>query len=197
MIEAIAGIGTAFGLAGSAGLNAYIPLLMVAIAAHYPLNNPLINLGEPYNVIGEPWAIMIIVILLLIEMLVDKVPAIDTLNDGVQTFIRPAAGAFLFAANAGVITDMHPALALGAGLIIAGGVHTAKGVARPVVTASTAGTGNWLVSLGEDVLSFGMTMMAFFMPFLALIIILFVMGFLVYVLYRFRKRKQRKEMFKM
>ena len=197
MIEAIAGIGTAFGLAGSAGLNAYIPLLIVAVASHYPLNNPLVELGEPYNIISEPWAIMIIAILLLIEMLVDKVPAIDTINDGIQTFIRPAAGAFLFAANSGVITEMHPALALGAGLIIAGGVHAAKGVARPVVTASTAGTGNWLVSLGEDVLSVGMTFIALIMPFLAMIIIMFIMGFLVYVLYRFRKRKERDQLFKM
>ncbi len=197
MIEAIAGISTAFGLAGSAGLNAYIPLLIVAIAGHYPLNNPLVQLGEPYNIISEPWAIMIIAVLLLIEMLVDKIPAIDTLNDGIQTFIRPAAGAFLFAANSGVITEMHPALALGAGLVIAGGVHAAKGVARPVVTASTAGTGNWLVSLGEDVLSLGMTLIALIMPFLAMIIIVFIMGFLIYVLYRFRKRKEKNAMFKM
>jgi len=193
MIEAIAGIGTAFGLAGSAGLNAYIPLLIVAIASHFRF----IELGEPYNIIGEPWAILIVTILLLIEMLVDKVPAIDSINDGIQTFIRPAAGAFLFAANSGIITDMHPALAVGAGLIIAGGVHAAKGVARPVVTASTAGTGNWLVSLGEDVLSFVMTLIALIMPFLAMIIIVFIMGFLVYVMYRFRKRKERNQMFKM
>ncbi len=196
MIEALAGIGTAFGLAGSAGLNAYIPLLVVAIAAYYPLNNPLIQLGEPYNAIGSPWAIGIIAILLIIEMLVDKVPAIDTINDGIQTFIRPAAGAFLFAANAGVINDMHPILALGSGLIIAGGVHTAKGMARPVVTASTAGTGNWLVSLGEDVLSFGMTITALVLPFLAAVIILFVMAFLIYVFYRFHKRRERNKMFK-
>ncbi len=197
MIEALAGIGTAFGLAGSAGLNAYIPLFVVAVAAYYPLNDPLIHLSEPYNVIGNPWAIAIIAILLMVEMLVDKVPAIDTINDGIQTFIRPAAGAFLFAANAGVITDMHPILALGAGLIIAGGVHTAKGVARPVVTASTAGTGNWLVSLGEDVLAISLTLISLIMPFLAAIIILFVMAFLIYVLYRFRKRRERNEMFKM
>ena len=196
MIEAIAGIGTAFGLAGSAGLNAYIPLLIVAVASHYPLNNPLIELAEPYNAIGSPWAIAIIAVLLLIEMLVDKIPAVDTANDVIQTFVRPAAGAFLFAANAGVINDMNPALALGAGLVIAGGVHAAKGVARPVVTASTAGTGNWLVSLGEDVLSFGMTLIALIMPFLAIIIIMFIMGFLVYVLYRFRKRKEKNQLFK-
>ncbi len=195
MIEALAGIGTAFGLAGSAGLNAYIPLLIVSIAACFPLNNPLIQLGEPYNVIGSPWAIGIITLLLIIEMMVDKVPAIDSINDGIQTFIRPTAGAFLFAANAGVISDIHPILALGAGLIIAGGVHTAKGAARPVVTAATAGTGNWLVSLGEDVLSFGMTIVALVLPFLAAIIILLVMVFLIYLLYRLRKRRERKQIF--
>ncbi|MBK7895454.1 MAG: DUF4126 domain-containing protein [Anaerolineaceae bacterium] len=122
---------SAFGLAGSAGLNAYIPLLLVALAARFPLSDPLLNLSEPYSVMGSWWAIGIISVLLLIEMLVDKVPAIDTVNDVIQTFVRPAAGAVLFAANANIVTDIHPALALGAGLLVAGGVHAVKGDDAP------------------------------------------------------------------
>ncbi|WP_420627452.1 DUF4126 domain-containing protein [Candidatus Leptofilum sp.] len=179
---------SAFGLAGSAGLNAYIPLLLVALAARFPLSDPLLNLAEPYSVMGSWWAIGIISVLLVIEMLVDKVPAVDTVNDAIQTFVRPAAGAVLFAANANIVNDIHPILALGAGLIVAGSVHAMKGVTRPVVTATTAGTGNWLVSLLEDVVAFFTSILAIFLPILGaiLFVILLFYGFRLY-----RRRKQR------
>ncbi|MCL4263156.1 MAG: DUF4126 family protein [Anaerolineae bacterium] len=180
---------SAFGLAGASGLNAYIPLLIVAVAAHYPLGDPVLKLTEPYNMLGEWWAIVIISILLIIEMLVDKIPAVDSLNDGIQTFIRPAAGAILFAANANLITDMHPAVALLAGLLVAGGVHTVKMTARPVVTAATAGTGNWAVSLVEDVTAVIITLLAIFVPILAAI--LFIIGGIAVIRF-IRRRQQRK-----
>ncbi|MEZ4517920.1 MAG: DUF4126 domain-containing protein [Chloroflexota bacterium] len=55
MIEAISGLSAAFGLSGSAGLNAYIPLLMVALASRFPLNNPLISLAKPYDLLSNWW----------------------------------------------------------------------------------------------------------------------------------------------
>ncbi len=189
MIQALGGIGAAFGLASSAGLNAYIPLLMVALAARFPLDTPLLNLSEPYDVLGSWWAIGILAVLLLIEMTVDKIPAVDTLNDGIQTFIRPAAGAILFAANANVITDIHPLLTLTAGLVLAGGVHAAKGVTRPVVTAATAGTGNWFVSLVEDVIAFFVSLFAILLPILAGILTIILIALIVR-LYRRRKRQR-------
>ncbi|HRQ41870.1 MAG TPA: DUF4126 domain-containing protein [Chloroflexota bacterium] len=180
---------SAFGLAGASGLNAYIPLLIVAVAAHYPLGDPVIKLTAPYNMLGEWWAIIIISILLIIEMLVDKVPAVDSLNDGIQTFIRPAAGAILFAANANLITEMHPAVALLAGLLVAGGVHTVKMTARPVVTATTVGTGNWAVSLLEDVTAVVVTLLAIFVPILAAFFM--IIGGVVVI--RFIRRRQRRQ----
>lgn len=179
---------SAFGLAGSAGLNAYIPLLLVALAARFPLSDPLLNLSEPYSVMGSWWAIGIISVLLLIEMLVDKVPAIDTVNDVIQTFVRPAAGAVLFAANANIVTDIHPALALGAGLLVAGGVHAVKGMTRPLVTATTAGTGNWLVSILEDIVAFFTSILAIFLPVLGVILLGFV---LIYGIRLYRRRRKR------
>lgn len=181
---------SAFGLAGASGLNAYIPLLIVAVAAHYPLGDPALKLAEPYNLIGEWWAIVIISILLIIEMLVDKIPAVDSLNDGIQTFFRPAAGAILFAANANLITEMHPAIALVAGLLVAGGVHAVKTTARPVVTATTAGTGNWAVSILEDVTAVIVTLLAIFVPILAAI--LFIIGG-IWAIRFIRRRRQRKQ----
>ena len=125
-------------------------------------------------------------------MTVDKIPAADTLNDLIQTFIRPAAGAVLFAANAQVITDLHPIVALAAGLLLAGGVHATKMVVRPAVTATTAGTGNWVVSLVEDILSFFMSLMALLVPLLGVLVVIALM--LLVVWYYQRRRQQKKQL---
>ncbi|MEM7119512.1 MAG: DUF4126 domain-containing protein [Chloroflexota bacterium] len=190
MIEAIAGIAAAFGLSGSAGLNAYIPLLIVAVAARFPLNSPWLKLSEPYDQMGSWWAIGILAVLLVIEMLVDKIPAVDTINDVINTFIRPAAGALLFAANANIITDINPILAMGAGLLVAGSVHAAKGTVRPVVTASTAGSGNWAVSLVEDIIAIFMSLLAILLPLLAGLAFL---AFVFFLFWLWRRRQQRKQ----
>jgi hypothetical protein len=190
MIEAIAGIGTAFGLSGSAGLNAYIPLLIVALAGRFPTSDPLIELSSPYDLLSSWWVIGLLVILLVIEMTVDKIPAVDTLNDGIQTFVRPVAGAILFAGSTSAINDMNPILAILAGVLVAGGVHATKGLVRPVVTASTAGTGNWAVSLTEDVIAVGMSLMAIFIPVLAGILVIIFAIAIILLIRRIRKGKQ-------
>lgn len=186
-VAALSGIGAAFGLASSAGLNAYIPLLVVALAARLPLNAPLLRLAEPYDTLGRWWVIALLVVLLLIEMLVDKIPAVDSVNDVIQTFIRPTAGALLFAANAQVITDISPALALIAGLLLAGGVHVTKGTVRPIVTASTAGTGNWAVSLAEDVTATVTSILALFTPILIGVLVILVFGLGLWLIWGWRR----------
>ena len=172
MIEAFMGISTAFGLSSSAGLNAYLPLLVVALAARY---TNLIQLNEPWDVMTSGWVIAALVVLLLIEMTVDKIPAVDTLNDGLQTIGRPVAGAILFAASSGVVGDLHPVPAFIAGLLLAGTVHTAKTIVRPAVTATTAGTGNWLVSIIEDLIALITAIMAILLPMLIALSIAFVL----------------------
>ena len=189
IITAIGGIGAAFGLSGSAGLNAYIPLLLVALAGRFPLNNPLLELSQPYDALSSWWAIGVLAILLLIEVFVDKVPAVDSVNDVIQTFVRPTAGAILFAANAQVITDIHPAITIIAGLLLAGSVHATKGVIRPVVTTTTAGTGNWVVSILEDILAFFMSVLAILLPILALLVtVLFLL-----VGFNWLRRRRQKQ----
>lgn len=189
VIAALGGIGAAFGLSGSAGLNAYIPLLIVALAGRFPLENPLIELTQPYDALTSWWTIGVLVILLLIEMFVDKVPAVDSINDVIQTVIRPTAGAILFAANAQVITDISPVITIVAGLLLAGSVHVTKGVIRPVVTTTTAGTGNWIVSIIEDVIAFFVSILSVLIPILALLITIF---FLFIGFNWLRRRRQKR-----
>ena len=172
-MEALTNVFSAFGLSSAAGLNAYLPLLVVALTARF---TNLIQLNEPWDVLTSWWVIGVLVLLLVIEMTVDKVPAVDTINDGINTFIRPVAGAILFAASSGAVGDVHPVLAIICGLLVAGGVHAVKATARPVVTATTGGLGNWLVSLSEDVVSFVTAVLAILVPvFLVFLMLLFVL----------------------
>jgi hypothetical protein len=190
IVAALGGVTAAFGLASSAGLNAYIPLLMVSLAARFPAHDPFLRLAEPYDIMASWWVIGLLAFLLLIEMFVDKIPAVDTINDVIQTFVRPAAGAVLFAANANVVTEINPVLAIVAGLLVAGSVHTAKGVARPMVTATTAGTGNWLVSVLEDVGAVVLSILSILVPIVVGLVFIIVAALVA--IHFLRRRQQRK-----
>jgi hypothetical protein len=185
---ALGGISAAFGLASSAGLNAYIPLLVVALASRFPAGEPLLNLAEPYSLLGSWWAIALIALLLVVEVTVDKIPAVDTINDAIQTFVRPTAGALLFAANADVVTEMSPVLALVAGLLLAGGVHATKATVRPVVTATTAGTGNWVASTLEDLAAVFISVMSLLIPVIMGLLLVFLFAYIIAWVVRRRRR---------
>ncbi|MDZ4159961.1 MAG: DUF4126 domain-containing protein [Anaerolineaceae bacterium] len=158
----IFGVFSAFGLSASAGLNAYIPLLSVALLAKY---TNLIRLSPPWDSLTSWWVIGLMLALIVIEFFADKVPVVNHVNDLVQTLVRPAAGAIVFAASARVITEIHPILSLALGLLIAGGVHTVKAAAfRPAVTAVTGGAGNVPVSILEDIVSTVVSILAIVVP---------------------------------
>jgi len=159
--QAFLSLTTAFGLATAAGLNAYIPLFLVALLSRI---SSLVTLSEPYDVLSSWWIIGALAVLMAIEILVDKIPAADTANDIIGTFIRPAAGAILFAASTRVI-GLHPVIAALCGVILAGGVHAAKAAGRPVVTATTAGVGNPVVSAVEDAVAFVTSLLATLAPY--------------------------------
>jgi glucan phosphoethanolaminetransferase (alkaline phosphatase superfamily) len=161
--EALSGIFGAFGLSASAGLNAYLPLLIVALTARF---TNLVTLGSPYNHLTNGWVILVISVLLVIEFFADRIAVLDTANDIVQTFIRPAAGAILFAASSSAISDIHPVLALVCGLIVAGGVHATKATVRPVVTGASGGLLNPVVSTAEDLLALVLTVVSILVPLL-------------------------------
>lgn len=184
-MEGLLSIFTAFGLSSSAGLNAYVPLLVVALLARV---TNLITLEPPWSALESWWVIGVLVVLLLIEILVDKVPAVDSVNDAIQTFVRPVAGAILFAASASVISDTHPILALISGLLVSGGVHAVKATARPIITGTTAGTLNPVVSTLEDVLALVIAILSILVPILcALLMLLLAIG----IVRRLRRRHRQ------
>ncbi len=173
---------SAFGLSASAGLNAYIPLLVVALLARF---TNLITLSPPWNTLENGWVIAILVLLSLVEFFADKFPAINHANDLVQTAIRPVAGAILFASSAHIITDIHPVLAMVMGLLVAGAVHTVKSVAvRPAVTATTAGAANVPVSIAEDITSTVLSIVAIILPVLIAVMLVMLGALFVWLIWR-------------
>jgi hypothetical protein len=177
---------TAFGLSASAGLNAYIPLLVVAIVARF---TDWIELSNPWNTLESWWVIGILLLLSLVEFFADKAPAVNHANDIIQTFVRPVAGAVVFAASAQV-AEINPVFAMIAGLLIAGGVHATKSVAvRPAITATTAGAGNVPVSILEDVTSTVISILAIVIPVLIAALVIIVISWLIWWLWRRANRK--------
>lgn len=178
----------AFGLSASAGLNAYIPLLVVSLLARF---TNLINLSEPWQALESWWIIGLLVILSLVEFFADKFPAVNHVNDIIQTFIRPTAGAILFAASATVITEIHPVISIAAGLLVAGTVHAIKSVViRPAVTATTAGAANVPVSMLEDAISTILSVLSIVLPIIMGIVLLTLAVLLIWWLVR-RKAKKK------
>jgi hypothetical protein len=158
---------TGLGLAGAAGLNAYVPLLGVAVLSRFQV----LSLAPPLDLLGHPLVLAVLVVLLALELLVDKVPVADHVNDVVQTFVRPAAGALLFLGGSGAAGQVPPMVLIIAGLITAFGVHATKAAVRPAVNATTLGTATPLVSAVEDLASAGTTLVAVFAPVLILLLL--------------------------
>ena len=174
---------TGLGLAAAAGLNAYIPLLIVAVLGY----TGVITLTDPFTGLDNPWVIGVLVVLLAVEVLADKIPAVDSVNDVIGTVVRPAAGAVLFAASTGVVGDFPPAVSLILGLITAGTVHGAKAAFRPVANVGTGGAAAPVVSATEDVVSIGLSLIAIFIPVLV-IVALVLLCWLAVRMWRRRRR---------
>jgi len=183
MLEALGGLG----LASAAGLNAYIPAIVIAVLDRY---TDLVTLPEQFRFLSEPWVLATLIVLLLIEEVVDKIPGADHANDVVQSIVRPVSGAVLFAASASDSFSGRVWLALIVGFVMALAVHGTKAAGRGVVNVSTAGLGAPVVSVAEDVMSLTLSLAAILFPIL-------ILGFLIMFALSVRRvsshRRRRRE----
>ncbi|BCL13625.1 DUF4126 domain-containing protein [Micromonospora sagamiensis] len=187
---------TGSGLAASAGLNAYIPLLTMGLLARY---TDVITLPAGWQWLGDGWVIAILVVLLAVEVVADKVPVVDHVNDVVQTVVRPTAGGLAFGAGSSseTVTVSDPGqffssndwMPVAMGVLIAFGVHLLKSAARPVVNATTAGVGAPVASTAEDAASVVMSVVAILVPVLVLVLLV---GLVVFVFWFLRRRADRR-----
>jgi uncharacterized protein DUF4126 len=187
---------TGAGLAASAGLNAWIPLLSMGLLSRY---THLITLPHGWVWLSNGWVLLILTILLAIELVADKIPLVDHVNDMVHTVIRPTAGGIAFGASSmsqtrtvtdpGAFFRSHQWVPIAAGVLIALGVHGVKASARPVVNATTFGIATPFVSTAEDVASLGMSLLAIVLPVIGILFLLLVLLFFATLWRRRRKRK--------
>ncbi|GAA5182381.1 hypothetical protein GCM10023322_19250 [Rugosimonospora acidiphila] len=195
MLEALTGLG----LSASAGLNAYIPLLALGLLDRY---TGLVDLPHSWQWLSNGWVLAILIVLLAIEVVADKVPMVDHVNDVVHTVIRPTAGGLSFGAASGAKTEMvtdpgkffgsHQWVPIAVGALIALCVHGFKATARPVINVSTLGFGAPIASTIEDVFSTAMSLVAIVLPVLIVVFVAALVAFFVWVRRRRRRRRAEK-----
>lgn len=193
MIAALTGAG----LSAAAGLNAFIPLVLVGIFARF---TTFIELPENLMWLQEWPTIIIALLLLASELVLDKIPGVDHVNDLIQTAVRPLVGGVIFAATAsaaeleaGQFWSDNPMIGGVAGALIALVVHTGKATSRPAVNASTGGTGAPLASFAEDATSVALSLLAIFAPVLVIIVIAGLAVAFYYIVTSGRRRRRNRE----
>lgn len=188
---------TGSGLAAAAGMNAYVPLLAVGVANRF--FPQALSLPEGWAWLSNAWVLGIIAVLLLVEVVADKVPAVDSVNDVLQTLVRPTAGGLAFGssstASTAAVTDPAAFFAsnqwvpIVVGAVIALAVHAGKTALRPAANAASAGIAAPVLSTIEDVSAVSMSLLAIVAPLLVLVG-LALLGLLGWSLWR-RARKRR------
>jgi len=186
---------TGFGLATAAGLNAYIPLLALGLLSRF---TDLVTLPHAWAWLENGWVMSIVAALLVVEVVADKIPALDSVNDVIQTFVRPTAGGIVFgsgtAAQTSAVTDPGAFAQSGQWIPIAVGVVTAlvvsltKSTVRPAANVATAGVAAPVLSTIEDVASVGLVFAAILLPVLVLVGVV-LLGWAVFRILRRRRRK--------
>jgi hypothetical protein len=186
---------TGFGLATAAGLNAYIPLLALGLLSRF---TDLVTLPHGWSWLENGWVMTIVAVLLAVEIVADKIPALDSINDAVQTFVRPTAGGIVFgsgtAAQTSAVADPGAFAQSGQWIPVAIGVVTAlavsltKSTVRPAANVATAGMAAPVLSTVEDITSVGLVFLAILVPVLVLVAVLA----LVWAVIRVVRRRRRK-----
>jgi uncharacterized membrane protein len=187
---------TGTGLAAAAGLNAYIPLLIMGIAGRIDW----IQLPSGWLWLENEWVMVILGVLFVIEIVADKVPAVDSVNDWIQTAVRPASGGIVFAGGIGTSTvavdDPGNFFSSGAwipvviGIVLALLMSLAKSAVRPVANIATGGAAAPALSTAEDGASVVLVILAIVAPVLVLIALGLVILCFVMLLRRMRRRRR-------
>jgi len=185
-------IGTAYGLAFSSGINAYLPLLSFSLSARF---FHLYKVNPNFSYVTQDWFMIALAILALADLFADKIPAVDHVWDMIHTILRPIAGAIVAAASQEQLAGpgLPVALVLGAGL--AGMMHTTKATTRVISTATTAGFLNTIISFIEDIIVVFTTVLSLFLPIVMVILLILFVGVFLLAVPRvvriLRKRRQR------
>ncbi|GMV13537.1 MAG: DUF4126 domain-containing protein [Polyangiaceae bacterium] len=173
----VTAVALGIGLAATAGLRAWLPLLLAGGLARLGV----LELGEAFGFVSSTPALVLFGVATIAEIVADKVPAIDHALDVISTVVRPAAGALLAASALYQVKDPLVALVIGlcVGAPVALGPHAAKSALRAASSATTAGIANPLVSFVEDALAIGLFIAVVILPVISVAVLATVIWLLV------------------
>jgi Domain of unknown function (DUF4126) len=181
-VDAVTGYFTALGLSTAAGLNAYIPLLVVGLFSRY---TDLIELPAPWDHLGDPLVLGIVAAVGVADFVGDKIPIVDHVLHLLGIAVAPVAGGILALAAANAL-DVDPGFSAVLGVVAALATQVGRTAARPAATATTGGAGNSLVSLGEDGASGTLSVTSIVWPVVAAILAVVVLVLVVVFWRRWR-----------
>jgi len=181
-VESLVLAGLGVGLASIAGVRAFVPLALLALFARlgFVVTPEVLGLRIAWTLV------LVLSALAALEIVLDKVRALDPAFGYVMVPIRTVAGAVLFATMYGALLDAVPALV--AGGAVAALVAVLEVALRPSPGGSSAGVSTAFLSAMEDVVAVLGGVVGFFVPFLPLLFV----GFLLFFFNRIRKRRGRK-----
>jgi hypothetical protein len=190
---------TGTGLAAAAGLNAYIPLLLVGLSSRFL---DWIQLPPAWAWLENEWVLVVLGVLFVIEVVADKIPVVDTVNDWIQTIVRPAAGGILFGSGTSsetvAVTDPAEFFAsnqwvpIVIGIVLSLVVHAGKTFARPAANAVTAGVAAPVLSTLEDISSVVLSLLAILFPVLVIVGVIGLAAGLIALFRRMRRRRRER-----
>ncbi|MEH3052405.1 MAG: DUF4126 domain-containing protein [Patulibacter minatonensis] len=171
---------SAFGLSGASGLNAWLPLLLVAVLGRAGW----IDLDASFAELERMPVILALLALFVLDFVADKLPAVDHAMHLAGGVVHPVVGAALFESQAGGDVPLVPSLLLGAA--VAGSLHAARAMARPAINGVSGGTGAPIASTMEDIAALLLTVVAFVIPALAGVVVALMLVGAVFVVRRAR-----------
>lgn len=165
-------LGYAMGSAWLSGLSLYLTVATLGLLQRFGFAHLPGDLAQ----LGNWWIIGIAGGLYAIEFIADKIPAVDSIWHAIHTFIRIPAGAILAASAFGNFDPMVRTIAMLVGGTVALSSHGTKAVTRLGANASPEPFSNGILSVAEDVLTFGSAILMVFHPIVILCVVIIFVG---------------------
>ena len=164
----------ALGSAWTSGINLYATATVLGLLQKFGFA----KLPGGLDILDNWWIIGVAAFLYAVEFFADKIPYLDSIWDVVHTFIRVPAGLIVaYAATNNLDPSIYiPAALLGGGLALSS--HGTKAAVRMAANLSPEPVSNWILSVTEDIIAFGGTLLAVFAPVvIAIVLAVFVFFF--------------------
>ena len=164
-LDVLVSIALGIGLAAAVGFRVFLPLLVLSAAGY----TGYLPISDSFSWMATLPALVMFSVAAVIEIAAYYIPGVDNLLDAVATPAALVAGTVVAAA---VMTDLPPILKWTTAVIAGGGAagitQAVTGLLRAKSTVTTGGLGNAVIATGELGGSLLTSLLALFMPLVAL-----------------------------